>query len=473
VTPTYYVYFTSTTIITSAVLFRGFKGTPTSIITVVNGFLTICSGVVLLQLSKSAKDVPDAAVFTGDLDQIHTIAEQPQPETEPKADAIRGAAAIVRRLSSARQKMELEELKRLHDEKMQETLEPVDENGAPKYEWDGIRRRRTGTFSSARTGTLSTHRSIKSPAPTSLAPPTPHPPLGWSHFPTEEELAEADRPITPALSSIVGTIRTKARSVLLPGHPDFRKGADAPKVQSPMHPVQLTSIAVEGPKPGEPEEYRSPLTGGEGSGSTQHVQFADSAGLTPPTLPLNSARRQFSFQNMFRRGQSPGRWDEGSIGHHRQRISSRGYSSPQIRGATEEETLGLVKGDSHTSMPALRGGGAQYDDSDDDDGDYYDVEQREYRDDKEPAAARLYGHSITKGYNTSPPRKAGGGSDEKGPEQEMPEHEKYRQRLRNKRRSESANRNEQEEDKDNDKEKPLPRLPPLPFGGGGNGGGFM
>jgi hypothetical protein len=57
------------------------------------GFLTICSGVVLLQLSKSAKDVPDTAVFSGDLDQIHTIAEQEQPETEPKADAIRGPAA--------------------------------------------------------------------------------------------------------------------------------------------------------------------------------------------------------------------------------------------------------------------------------------------------------------------------------------------------------------------------------------------
>ncbi|KAK3307362.1 magnesium transporter NIPA-domain-containing protein [Chaetomium strumarium] len=474
VTPTYYVYFTSTTIITSAVLFRGFKGTPTSIITVVNGFLTICSGVVLLQLSKSAKDVPDAAVFTGDLDQIHTIAEQPQPETEPKADAIRGAAAIVRRLSSARQKMELEELKRLHEEKMQETLESVDENGVPKYEWDGIRRRRTGTFSSARTGTFSTHRSIKSPAPPSLAPPTPHPPLGWSHFPTEEELAEANRPLSPALSSIVGTIRTKARSVL-PGHPDFRKGADAPKVQSPMHPVQLTSISVAGPKPGEPEEYRSAVTGEEGSGSTQHVQFADSAGLAPPTPPLHSARRQFSFQNMFKRGQSPGRRNDGPSDHRRQRISSRGYSSPQMRGATEEETLGLVKGDSHTSMPALRGSGKQYDDSDDDDGDYYyHVEEHEYRDDKEPAAAaRLYGHSITKGYNTSPSRKAGGESDEKGLEQEIPDHEKYRRRLRDKRRSESANRNEQEEDRDRDKDKPLPRLPPLPFGGGGNGGGFM
>lgn len=143
VTPTYYVYFTSTTIITSAVLFQGFKGTATSIATVVMGFLVICSGVVLLQLSKSAKDVPDAALFAGDLNQIHTIAEQEQPESEPKADAIRGAAALVRRFSTVREKMEIEEMRRLHMEKEQERLESLSENGPPQFEWDGLRRRRT------------------------------------------------------------------------------------------------------------------------------------------------------------------------------------------------------------------------------------------------------------------------------------------------------------------------------------------
>ncbi|EOD43372.1 hypothetical protein GTA08_BOTSDO12767 [Neofusicoccum parvum] len=80
VTPTYYVFFTSATIVTSAILFQGFKGTGTTISTVVMGFLVICSGVVLLQLSKSAKDVPDAAVFKGDLDQVRTVAEQEEPD---------------------------------------------------------------------------------------------------------------------------------------------------------------------------------------------------------------------------------------------------------------------------------------------------------------------------------------------------------------------------------------------------------
>ncbi|EHL02992.1 putative Magnesium transporter NIPA4 [Glarea lozoyensis 74030] len=121
----------------------GFKGTVTSIVTMVLGFLTICAGVVLLQLSKSAKDVPDTAVFAGNLDQVRTIAEQEQPETEPKADAIRGAAAIVRRFSTARTKMELQEAKRLHEEKTAHDLDPIGEDGQAQWEFDGLRRRRT------------------------------------------------------------------------------------------------------------------------------------------------------------------------------------------------------------------------------------------------------------------------------------------------------------------------------------------
>ena len=465
VTPTYYVYFTTTTIISSAILFRGFKGTPTSIITVVNGFLTICSGVVLLQLSKSAKDVPDAALFAGDLDQIQTIAEQPQPETEPKADAIRGAgaASIIRRFSSARQRMEIEELKRLHEEKLQEGLSPVNENGVPQYEWDGIRRRRTGTFSSHRA------RSVTSSAPTHLAPPTPqpHPPLGWSRFPTEEELAEANRPVSPAFSNFIGTIRGRARSVVLPGHPQFQS-----KVQSPMHPVQLTSIAVSGSKPAEDQgydpgrEYSPPGTGaGEGSGdaSERHVQFGgdnrnvsdESEHITfaPPTPPTHLARRQFSFHNMFRRQQAHDHGGDGSAdaGHRlgsRQGVSSRGYSSPQTKDATEEETLGLVQGDSNTlkSMPVLR----KYDRVNNDDDD--DDDAVEYTDDKQSR----YGHSITKGYySPSPPRQGG---SEKGPEpDERTESDRYRERLRERRRSGSS---------DDDDRPPPPTYP-------GNRGSFI
>jgi hypothetical protein len=448
VTPTYYVYFTSTTIITSAVLFRGFKGTADSIVTVVMGFLTICSGVVLLQLSKSAKDVPDTAVFSGDLDQIHTIAEQEQPETEPKADAIRGTAALLRRFSVARQKMEVEELKRLHEEKLREQLEPVSEDG-PVYEWDGLRRRKT-ILGSQRS------RAMTSPSPNPFTlPRTPtigqaqqaHPPLGMSHFPTEEELAEHDRPGSPgALSSIVGTIRSRARSVLLPGHPDFQQGRlDAginPKVQSPMHPVQLTEISVPAQKAGESSspygEYGLPSkTAYEGAAgvassavsvnsSTRRVQFggdnrmasrgSDGSSLgPPPTPPPHGTRRQFSFQNVFKRHQQHAQGDavhdaDAGTGHHffpsihpprsTRPLSSRGYSNPAVKGATEEERLGLVKGDSNASQstPVLQHYEVleEVDDPEDTDASEF------YTDDKESR----YGRGIT----YSPPRR---GSDEK------------------------------------------------------------
>ncbi|KAK1446805.1 hypothetical protein CCUS01_02364 [Colletotrichum cuscutae] len=435
VTPTYYVYFTSTTIITSAVLFRGFKGTPTAIITVVNGFLTICAGVVLLQLSKSAKDVPDTAVFAGDLNQIHTIAEQEQPETEPKADAIRGAAAIVRRFSSARQKMEEAEFKRLQEEKMRESLEPVSEDGQPVYEWDGIRRRRTMTV-----GSRSTRGTIRSPYPLSQAgiPHTPtvippaspqaHPPLGMSHFPTEEELAEHDRPSSPGmLSSIAGTIRERARSVLSPNQPQFQD----PRVQSPMHPVPLTEIAVstiksgddQAPYYGKSREHVYGLPAGEHGGLeyagaagvydqravSQGSGFSGTSSHLAPTPPPHSAKRQFSFSNVFKRrhADSPHHEDDHQQQHPQLRptsrygLGSRGYSSPQVKNATEEERLGLVKGDSR-SMPALQ----RYDDEDDEEDSFNDDKLRHVDSSPSPPQASRYGRGIT-----TPPRRGSDGRD--------------------------------------------------------------
>src|ERR1700761_6568205 len=101
------------------------------------GFFVICAGVILLQLSKSAKDVPDTAVFTGDLDQVRTVAEQEEPEYEPRADTIRGSAALLRGLSQSRHKRETMEIHRLKEEHMR----PIGEDDP--VEWDGLRRRRT------------------------------------------------------------------------------------------------------------------------------------------------------------------------------------------------------------------------------------------------------------------------------------------------------------------------------------------
>src|SRR5690242_125868 len=133
------------------------------------GFLTICSGVVLLQLSKSAKDVPDAAVFKGDLDQVRTVAEVEEPEYEPRADAIRGGSAILRSLSTARSHRELQEAKKIKEEHMQVIGE------GETVEFDGIRRRKTIIDPSrppTRHGTVVTR--------------TIHPPLGMTHFPGDE-----------------------------------------------------------------------------------------------------------------------------------------------------------------------------------------------------------------------------------------------------------------------------------------------
>ncbi|KAJ8606262.1 hypothetical protein MRB53_041084 [Persea americana] len=213
VTPTYYVFFTSSTIVTSAILFRGFKGTVTQIVDVVLGFLTICSGVVLLQLSKSAKDVPDAAVFKGDLDQVRTIAEQEEHEGEIKADGIRGAAALVRTFSKSHLRREAEEAKRIQEERM----EPIGENEA--VEWDGIRRRKT----------------VLQPGQTHLIRrKTIHPPLGMAHFPSPEDEARAkaeadadDHDHDDGAGGIMNNIRKRTHSVLHPHTATHRRKASA------------------------------------------------------------------------------------------------------------------------------------------------------------------------------------------------------------------------------------------------------
>ncbi|KAG6006984.1 hypothetical protein E4U21_006504 [Claviceps maximensis] len=340
VTPTYYVYFTSTTIITSTVLFRGFKGTGIEIANVVMGFLTICSGVVLLQLSKSAKDIPDAAVFKGDLDQIQTIAEQEQPESEPKADAIRGTAAIVRQISKTRLKMEADEMKRLYEEKLAENMAPITEDGTSEYEWDGLRRRKTtaagmraraATFSSPPTPSI---RAV-------MAPSNPHPPLGMSRFPTEDELREAEADNSTFLSSIADTVwpRPRTSNTL----PTYQDEYPVNKSLSSLKPVPLTEVVVP-QQPGDDEAgagygpVREHIQDGQnikhcganaeasaraspsknGSGS----RIAQGSSLPPPPLP-HTSRQQFSFTRVF------------------QRKFSRG----------EEERVGLVKEENEPKEP--------------------------------------------------------------------------------------------------------------------------
>ena len=377
-------------------MFQGFKGTVTSIITVVLGFFQICAGVVLLQLSKSAKDVPDIAVFKGDLDQVRTVAEQEEPESEPKADAIRGAAAIIRRISMSRQKAEALEAQRVHEEKLRDQMEPIREN--EHIEWDGLRRRRT----------------VLSTPPQSLRrQKTLHPPLGMSHFPEGYEGPRHHNSSDPLHGndssfdgSYLSSVRRRAQSALV-NNQQRNLGAGTPEMRSPLHPVPLTEISItaqkgQTPTPrtiqfpgldpdgehrfGLPHDLEHPQTDGARDISTAEslhpssAQYARASSWaddprsdqrTPgaasdigPTPPPHSAKRQFSFQNVFGRHRRDSRPDSssdqavvrpisagGTKGSFRSRSGSGGARVPGIlKKATEEERLGLVKGDSSTSM---------------------------------------------------------------------------------------------------------------------------
>ncbi|KAL6710458.1 hypothetical protein ACN47E_008506 [Coniothyrium glycines] len=342
VTPTYYVFFTSATIVTSAVLFQGFKGTPLQIVTVIMGFLQICSGVVLLQLSKSAKDVPDAAVFKGDLDQVRTVAEMEEPEYEPRADTLRGGAAILRTLSKARSHKELSEAKKIQEEHM----EPIGEGET--VEFDGLRRRKTildPNRPPTRSATIVQTRTI-------------HPPLGMSQFPEYESDDENDS-FHPGFFQ---RLRSRGKST------SSRSSGHAPP--SGAHGVgmkTLPPIPTDGASDRESdrESYKQAMTGDTAyKPHDTHIQFAalpqpphthdrqgsGSSSLAPPKPPPHIAKRQFSFQNVFgrNRGDSTG---EGSGGRRPTSRHSRKNSSQGKAVATEEERLGLVKGDSSNLLP--------------------------------------------------------------------------------------------------------------------------
>ncbi|KAL3469874.1 magnesium transporter NIPA-domain-containing protein [Aspergillus californicus] len=302
VTPTYYVFFTSSTIITSTVLFRGFKGTGMQIATVVLGFLQICSGVVLLQLSKSAKDVPDAAVFKGDLDQIREVVTQEEPESEPKADAIRGTAAIIRRLSTPRRNVEAEEARRYFRDRHEDTLKPPADDEI--VEWDGLRRRKTVL-------------SEKSSTPQRTM--TPLPPLGMSRFPDDWE--ENSDHTSPSVHSLMNEVRSRTSSIM----------------QSPWKPVDDHAGHEQplDPDAADPTKHSSIPRVISWADETQ-----DQPHLTPPEPPQH---RHFSFQRIFNRSRSPQPVETPPprIPHSPRGILRRGH---ERNTTSEEERLGLVQG---------------------------------------------------------------------------------------------------------------------------------
>ncbi|OOQ88838.1 DUF803 domain membrane protein [Penicillium brasilianum] len=354
VTPTYYVMFTSATIITSAILFQGFQGTGIQIATVIMGFMQICVGVVLLQLSKSAKDVPDAAVFKGDLDQIREVATQEEPEYEPKADSIRGAASILRRISTTRREHEQDEARRFVNEKQEDFLKPPAENEI--IEWDGIRRRKTVIGEGP---TMSRPRTPRSPSVKQ-----PLPPLGMSRFPDPEDDDENRPSIKQSGPSFLGEIRSRTSSILqhgqwLPVHKGDEKSLSANTDTEMTNRKSAVDTEYHGAGGLEPPFYPG---GRERSDTPRSIHWADEKAddnrpqthhaLEPPYV----ARRQFSFNSMFSRNKSqsnppsPKRTASPPRGILRR---NHGIDGDMRKSATEEERLGLVRGDSRTAEENL------------------------------------------------------------------------------------------------------------------------
>jgi hypothetical protein len=328
VTPTYYVCFTSATIVSSAILFRGFKGTAISITTVVMGFLVICVGVILLQLAKSSKDVPDTAVFKGEYDDVRTIAEQKEPEYEPRADTIRGGAAIVRALSRTRTKRQAEEVHRIHEERMQ----PIGENET--VEWDGLKRRKT---TSTAPGSIKRSNTV-------------HPPLGMTHVPDDD--SEPDEEMHPGFFGRLGRKMTNAA-----GHRKRSDTSPMPMASVNIHPKRTADYGDDDTSYHSPDQPHLRWAGASPEpDATRNPSQSSSLAPAPPPPPHFSppigqeAKRQFSFHNVFNRSR-PGT----GAGEDDNRPTSRGalsFASGSRRAhvTTEEERLGLVHGDSSNNM---------------------------------------------------------------------------------------------------------------------------
>ena len=121
VTPTYYVIFTGATLITSIILQQGLNASAVNIVTLVMGFLVICAGIVLLQLSKiDPEELQDQPGLDNDTNLLirasHSVISHGGEKADssvyedPGLDAVRGSMGIVgsimrarssRRLSSA------------------------------------------------------------------------------------------------------------------------------------------------------------------------------------------------------------------------------------------------------------------------------------------------------------------------------------------------------------------------------------
>lgn len=303
------------------------------------GFLQICAGVILLQLSKSSKDVPDVAVFKGDLDQVRTVAEQEEPEYEPRADTIRGGGALLRSLSVARQKKQVEEAKRLQEEQLQ----PIGEDEA--IEWDGLRRRKT-IVGDQHTGSLTRRKSL-------------HPPLGMSQFPDENERHNEENDLHPGFFTRLRSF-SRSKSDRDRGHSQAVPLTETSRSESDNRAEGSSSLPhVYGLPAGLQNEFDQD-TSYKASQSSPAIHWASNVDekqkstdhLSVPKQP-QKAKRQFSFQHVFQRHKSDDGTGRPTSGGALSPLSFVGKSPTTAHSqdrATEEERMGLVKGDSTPSI---------------------------------------------------------------------------------------------------------------------------
>ncbi|KAJ7252149.1 magnesium transporter NIPA-domain-containing protein [Mycena haematopus] len=109
VTPTYYVIFTFFSILTTIVLFKGLSAPVSSIITLVMGFLVICVGITILQMSKvdpkelTKLDRRSTILLQAARSQTETMEEKSVLGVEdPGMDALRGSFGTVGSIIRAR-----------------------------------------------------------------------------------------------------------------------------------------------------------------------------------------------------------------------------------------------------------------------------------------------------------------------------------------------------------------------------------
>ncbi|KAJ3510273.1 hypothetical protein NLJ89_g4778 [Agrocybe chaxingu] len=109
VTPTYYVIFTFCSMVTTIVLFKGLAAGPTQIITIVMGFLVICLGITILQMSKvdpeklNKLDRRSTLLLQAARSQTESVDEKGLVQYEdPGMDTLRGSFGTVGSIIRAR-----------------------------------------------------------------------------------------------------------------------------------------------------------------------------------------------------------------------------------------------------------------------------------------------------------------------------------------------------------------------------------